>query len=224
MSSSAPVRVADTNVRPPGRWAHIWSLSAAVYHKDVGDHLVPAPGGGFSLLGGTSAPHSFRAAAIASPKAFATGGGKTFPTWRYAAVFRPAIAQESGSPCKRDTICTVSLGGCPSGNAAPGGSSAIPSPSTPSFRHAARARVGPRSGPPCLVLPPTMVGAIPAAWRDHASAPGQPAEPIRSRSASPTVGGRWSSGSGQWNAAAQGCFIAISTSRGRSCGTPWSLA
>jgi hypothetical protein len=42
----------------------------------------------------------------------------------------------------------------------PGASIAIPSPFTPSIFHAARARVGPRSGPPCFLLPPTIVGAI----------------------------------------------------------------
>ena len=44
-------------------------------------------------------------------------------------------------------------------------------PSTPRAAHARRARVGPRSGPPCFVLPPTMVGAISLARFFHASAP-----------------------------------------------------
>lgn len=40
------------------------------------------------------------------------------------------------------------------------GRAAIPKPSTPSESHCLRARVGPRSGPPCFRLPPTIVGAI----------------------------------------------------------------
>ncbi len=119
---------------------------------------------------------------------------------------------------------TVSFGGLSTGKSGPGISSAIPSPFTPIAAQAARARVGPRSGPPCFLLPPTMVGAIPAARRAQAAAPGQPREAIRSPRASPTVGGGAACGSGQRNHSAHGGRIATSTNRGRSWETPWSLA
>ena len=41
-----------------------------------------------------------------------------------------------------------------------GASFATPEPSTPSSSHAFFARAGPRSGPPCFLDPPTIVGAI----------------------------------------------------------------
>src|SRR5690348_8557068 len=101
-------------------------------------------------------------------------------------------------------IATVSLGGWLSGKSGPGGWSATPRPSTPSAAQAWRARVGPRSGPPCFLLPPTMVGAMAQARPAQASAPGQPPEAIRSRSVSPTVGGRRDEGAGQLNAPTMG--------------------
>ena len=57
---------------------------------------------------------------------------------------------------------------------AAGGASATLEPSTPNRAHAKRARVGPKSAPPCLVLPPTKVGASPIAFWLHADAPSQP--------------------------------------------------
>src|SRR5690349_19417446 len=95
--------------------------------------------------------------------AVATGGGKAFPTCLYAAVFDPLNTQSSGKPCNRATILNVSRGFAFSGNSGPGGASAIPRPSTPNEAHCFRARVGPRSGPPCFLEPPTIVGAIPHA-------------------------------------------------------------
>src|SRR5215831_9554494 len=112
-------------------------------------------------------------------------------------------------------MATVSLGGLSAGKSGPGISSAMPSPFTPIAAQAARARVGPRSGPPCFLLPPTIVGAILVARRAQDAAPGQPREAIRSPRASPTVGGGAGRGSGQRNHRAHG---------GRNWGTPWSLA
>jgi hypothetical protein len=74
--------------------------------------------------------------------------------------FAPAEFPGVRKPCSRATIRTVSLGGWPSGWPGPGAWSAMPRPSTPRSFQAWRARVGPRSGPPYLVLPPTIVGAI----------------------------------------------------------------
>ena len=56
----------------------------------------------------------------------------------------------------------------------------MPRPSTESFSQSLRARVGPKSGPPCLRDPPTNVGAILLARVAHASAPTQPSSAIRS--------------------------------------------
>src|SRR5215510_7425117 len=117
-------------------------------------------------------------------------------------------------------MATVSLGGLSAGKSGPGISSAMPSPFTPIAAQAARARVGPRSGPPCFLLPPTMVGAIPAARHAQATAPGQPREAIRSPRASPTVGGGVAYDYGQQNHSAQGERIATNTNRGRSWETP----
>ena len=58
-----------------------------------------------------------------------------------------------------------------------------------SAAHAARARVGPRSGPPCFFDPPTIVGAISSARLAQAEAPRQPFAAIRSRRTAPTVAG-----------------------------------
>ena len=59
-----------------------------------------------------------------------------------------------------------------------GGASPILMPLTPSDAHAALARVGPKSGPPCFFEPPTMVGAMPSARSRHFSTPFHPAELI----------------------------------------------
>src|SRR5438046_2457178 len=61
---------------------------------------------------------------------------------------------ESGNPCRRAIIGIVRRGTCFLGVSGPGMRSASPSPSTPNCNHAARARVGPRSGPPCFFDPP----------------------------------------------------------------------
>src|SRR5438034_373062 len=145
---------------------------------------APVPGGGAGR-GAGHPPASARR--MATPSARATGGGKALPTWRYAAVLRPEKDQRSGNPWRRETIATVSLGGRPGGKSGPGGWSATPRPSTPSAAQARRARVGPRSGPSCFLLPPTMVGAMPRARDAPASAPGQPSDAIRARRVSPPV-------------------------------------
>ncbi len=84
---------------------------------------------------------------------------------------------------------TVSLGFRSAGSVAVGGASATPLPLTPSWAQPARARVGPKSGPPCFFEPPTRVGPIPLAPATHRLAPGQPSRAISCRSTSPTVGG-----------------------------------
>src|SRR5262249_42739877 len=134
---------------------------------------------------------------IAMPIALATGGGNALPTCRYSAVLRPANCHESGNPCRRATIRVVSLGTASAGKDESGGSSAMPRPSTPSSSHAARALVGPGSGPPCFLLPPTIVGAMPAARATHWLAPGQPPAAIRSARVSPTDGAAAADGTGQ---------------------------
>lgn len=96
----------------------------------------------------------------------------------------------------------------------------MPSPSIPSRAHCARARVGPRSGPPCFFDPPTKVGAIASARRRHFEAPRQPREAIRSPIASPTEGGSHSPRAGQMNASGIAPLNATRMNRGRSCGTP----
>jgi len=83
----------------------------------------------------------------------------------------PENCQESGNPCSRATMRTVTLGSPSSGKAGPGSWSAMPRPSTLKYAHAARARVRPRSGPPCFLLPPTMVEAIALGRFAHALAP-----------------------------------------------------
>ena len=78
-----------------------------------------------------------------------------------------------------------------------GTSSAIPFPSTPNVAQAFFARVGPRSGPPCFLLPPTNVGAMSQAWSRHLEAPAQPLAAIKSNKALPTVGAAELRGTGQ---------------------------
>ena len=148
-----------------------------------GDQRPPDPPGHVTRSAGPASAW-VSAARMASPRARATGGGKALPTCRYAAVFRPENSHQSGKPCSRATIRTVSLGRWSTGNKGPGAESPMPSPSTPSPFHASRARVGPRSGPPCFLLPPTIVGAIPQALAaqsvPRASPPrpsGRPASP-----------------------------------------------
>ncbi len=95
-------------------------------------------------------------------------------------------------------------------------------PSTPSLAQALRARVGPRSGPPCFSEPPTMVGAIWLAFSAQASAPSQPPSAIWSRSSWPTDGAVSFCGSGHSNSAP--FDMPTITTRGRSWLTPKSEA
>ncbi|MBT9154549.1 MAG: hypothetical protein DDT39_01227 [Firmicutes bacterium] len=76
------------------------------------------------------------------------------------------------------------------------------------------ARVGPRSGPPCFLLPPTSVGAISHARSRHCLASRQPFAAIRSKRASPTVGGGEASADGQMKYSAVVFFNATKTTRG----------
>ncbi len=80
----------------------------------------------------------------------------------------------------------------------------MPSPSTCRLRQAVLARVGPRSGPPCFLLPPTIVGAMAPARLAQAAAPGQPPSAIRSARTAPTVGTGPVAGAGQRNQPAHG--------------------
>ncbi len=105
-----------------------------------------------------------------------------------------------------------------------GTSSAMPLPSTPRLAQACLARVGPKSGPPCFLLPPTSVGATSQALSLHACAPRQPLEAMRSPSAAPTVGAVCKPGVGQSKKADAPGFKATKITRGLSCGTPKSLA
>jgi len=122
----------------------------------------------------------------------------------------------------RATIRTVSRG-LP-WNPGSGAWFAIPMPSTPSAAHARLARVGPRSGPPCLCEPPTIVGAIPSASAAQVFAPGQPFSAIRSSNTSPVAGGGTPVGSGQRKWPDNSLRTATNTTRGRNCGTPKSQA
>ena len=115
---------------------------------------------------------------ICIPTAFATGGGKALPIMRQAAVFFVPKSQSSGKPCRRASIRGVSRGK-PS-KPGSGASVATPRPSMPSSAHACRALVGPRSGPPCFLLPPTSVGAMRLALSRHAPAFSQPRAAMRS--------------------------------------------
>src|SRR6185437_10689526 len=105
-----------------------------------------------------------------------------------------------------------------------GGSFAIPKPSTPRLAQALRARVGPRSGPPCFKLPPTTVGAISFAVSRQNLAPSHPLEAIKSYKTSPTVLGIPKFPAGQENFSNRSCFSATKITRGRSCETPKSDA
>lgn len=156
--------------------------------------------------------------AIASPNAFATGGGKAFPTCRYAAVFLPTNSQPLGKPWTRAAIGTVRRG-MPS-KPCGGGSSAMLFPFTPSSSQAFLARVGPKSGPPCFFDPPTSVGAMASACSAHFAAPSQPFEDISSNRSWPTVKGCSRRVSGHWKYRAYGCFKATRMVRGRSWDTP----
>lgn len=146
-----------------------------------------------------------------SPTARATGGGNALPTCRYAAVLPPEICQVSGNPCNLATIRTVNRG-IPAKSGA-GASSAIPRPSTPSCAQACLARVGPKSGPPCLSDPPTIVGAISFASLRHSAAPRQPRTAIRSCKTSPTVGDLMNFGSGQLKPSGTSFRIATNNKR-----------
>ena len=161
----------------------------------------------------------FKALTIASPTAQATGGGKAFPTCRYAAVFLPENSQLSGKPWILAAIRTVRRGIPVVGKSGSGGLSARLRASTPSSLQASRARVGPRSGPPCRFEPPTSVGATPSALSAQVVAPRHPREAMRSRSALPTVGGV-PTAFGHAKRFAPLPRIATRTKRGRSWGTP----
>src|ERR1035441_562696 len=113
-----------------------------------------------------------------SATALANGGGNAFPICLYAAVLPPLNCHSSGKPCSRATILTVNRGIAQKDG--PGASFAMPSPSTPNAAHAVLARVGPRSGPPCLWEPPTRVGAIWFADFFQALAPFHPFAAIKS--------------------------------------------
>src|ERR1035437_9245983 len=110
-----------------------------------------------------------------------------------------------------------------SGASAGGASSARVRPSTPSRSQSARARVGPRSGPPCLCEPPTTVGAMLFAPLAQALAPFQPLAALNGYRPSPTVGGV-PVGVGHVKCAAYRRLIATRTNLGRSWGTPYSHA
>src|SRR5207249_10080646 len=91
--------------------------------------------------------------------------------------------------------------------------------STPKLDHCRFALVGPRSGPPCFLEPPTIVSAIPHAFLCQRSAPSHPLDAIKSPRVCPTV---VATGIcfGQLNALAYWLLSATRTKRGRSCGTP----
>jgi len=105
-----------------------------------------------------------------------------------------------------------------------GGSLAMPSRSTLSAAHAFLARVGPRSGPPCLCEPPTTVGAISLACARQAFAPFQPFSAIRSYRVSPTVFGWVPTGCGHEKCSLMSFRTTTNTTLGRNCGTPKSEA
>ena len=148
----------------------------------------------------------------------ATGGGKALPIIRQAVVFPLPKYHSSGKPCNLASILGVSRG-MPEKSAA-GASSAIPFPSTPNSAHACRALVGPKSGPPCFLLPPTRVGAILFAFCFHAAAPAQPLADMRSKRVSPTVGVSCSILEGKVNTSSKSFRMPIITTLGRNCGTP----
>ncbi len=118
---------------------------------------------------------------------------------------------------------TVNRGMRSTRSSGPGASSAMEIPSTPSVAHCWRARVGPRSGPPCFLDPPTTVGPMRSARCCHAAAPGQPRAAIKSPTALPTVG-RAPCGDGHWNPLKYSGRMATRINRGRSCATPKSRA
>ena len=117
--------------------------------------------------------------------AAASCGGSAFPICRNLCVLLPKICHSLGNPCNLAVMSVVSLG-LPSKSGG-GGASAIPKPSTPNAAHCALARVGPRSGPPCLRDPPTIVGAGLLAIPTQSSTPDHPSSPIMLPRASPTV-------------------------------------
>src|SRR5207302_7019109 len=86
------------------------------------------------------------------------------------------------------------------------------------------ARVGPKSGPPCLCEPPTIVGAISLACSRHSIAPLHPRAAIKSYRTSPTVLGFVLDVSGHEKFSEYSFRKAIKMTRGRNCGTPKSDA
>src|SRR5690606_2135477 len=92
---------------------------------------------------------------------------------------------------------------------------ATPLPLTPRASQAAFARVGPKSAPPCFLLPPTNVGAMLFAISTQVSRCLQPLAPIISRSAVPPVAVVGDS-SGQEKYSASAGRSATSTKRGRN--------
>ncbi len=137
-------------------------------------------------------------------------------------VFAPVIAQSSGKPWMRAAMRTVRRGSPEkSGSGACG---AMVDPFTPRSAHARRARVGPRSGPPCFLEPPTSVGAIRFARAAQASAPFHPRSAMRSTRVSPTVGAGCGEGDGYSKETAISLRKPTAMTRGRSWGTPKSEA
>ena len=106
---------------------------------------------------------------IRCPTASATGGGKALPIWRQAFVFLPVMRQESGNPWSRAIMRGVRRGD-PS-KSGPGASSAIVFPVTFIAAHAFRARVGPRSGPPCFFDPAHGPSTRNVTWAPPGGAP-----------------------------------------------------
>lgn len=157
-----------------------------------------------------------------SPTSLATGGGKALPIMRHANVFLLPNCQSSGNPCRRAIIRGVSRG-MPSKSLS-GASLAILLPSTPISAHAIRARVGPRSGPPCFLLPPTRVGATLFAICLHCAALDHPLADIRSYRELPTSCISLGFGKGKVNESNMSVRMPTITARGRSCGTPKSEA
>ena len=150
----------------------------------------------------------------------ATGGGNAFPIIRHAVVLRDPNPQQSGKPCRRANILGVNLG-IPVKSAV-GASLAIPFPSTPMSAQAFLALVGPKSGPPCFLLPPTRVGAILLAFVRHSPAVVQPFSAIKSYKVSPTVRGGTSEQVGNSKVSSMSRRTPMMTTLGRSCGTPKS--
>lgn len=148
------------------------------------------------------------------PTASAIGGGKAFPIMRHAVVFRSPNDHESGNPWIRAIMRGVSRG-MPVKSFC-GASFAMLFPSIPIAAHALRALVGPKSGPPCFLLPPTSVGAMVEALFLHSAAPCHSFSDIKSNNASPTVGAGCRCLGGNENVSVRSLRTPIITTRGRN--------